>query len=297
MNLERTIRLSKVLRELNISLEKGISILNSGGFEIEANPNSKINEIEYEFLKFRLSVPIIKEKITINDQVKLTKNRDQLGIATSVFKYFGVQDHNIKGFKRSYLYYSNYSNFNDPFDCNIELVSFDREKKKTRHKRKEKILKENIKNLGICCFSRNVNSILMWSHYASKHKGFCLEFHYNNSSEGINPLDIIYSNDFIKAAFHKNSLDALFHLIYTKAKDWEYEKELRSIKINLLNDEARKIPYKKEELKAIYLGVNIDSAIKEKLLEIVEEVYDNKIEVYQGKLSSLSFEINWERIF
>lgn len=85
-------------------------------------------------------------------------------------------------------------------------------------------------------------------------------------------------------------------MIYTKAKDWEYEKELRSIQINLLNDETRKIAYKKEELKSIYLGVNIDSNMKQQLLEIVDNVFNKKIAVYQGVLSKLNFEINWERI-
>lgn len=298
MNFERTIRINKVLRELNISLDRAITILKTGNFEIECSPNAKINEPEYEYLKYRLSNPLpdVKENITINDQIKLTKNRDKLGSATSVFKYFGVQDYNIEGFKKSYLYYSNYSNFNDPFDCNIELITFDKARKRTRHKRKEELLKENFKNLGVCCFSRNVNSILMWAHYASNHKGFCLEFHSNRSLDGINPLDVIYVNNFIKAAYYKNPKDALFHLIYTKAKDWEYEKELRSIQINLLNDEARKIAYKKEELKSIYLGVNIDSNMKQHLLEIVDKVYNKKIAVYQGVLSKLNFEINWERI-
>jgi hypothetical protein len=136
----------------------------------------------------------------------------------------------------------------------------------------------------------------MWAHYASNHKGFCLEFHSNRSLDGVNPLDVLYVNNFIKAPYYKNPKDALFHLIYTKSKDWEYENELRSIQINLLNEEARKITYNKEELKSIYFGVNIDSNIKQYLLEIVDKVYNKKIVVYQGVLSKLNFEINWERI-
>jgi len=31
-------------------------------------------------------------------------------------------------------------------------------------------------NLGIACFSEDVRSILMWSHYAENHTGFCLEY-------------------------------------------------------------------------------------------------------------------------
>lgn len=65
--LDRNIRINKVLRELNISLERGVAFLKENGIFIESNPNSKINQIEHEILvqqfslKKRIADPIISE--------------------------------------------------------------------------------------------------------------------------------------------------------------------------------------------------------------------------------------------
>lgn len=48
---EKTIRINKVLRELNISLDTAVSFLNQNGFNIEASPNAKISNTEYTLLQ------------------------------------------------------------------------------------------------------------------------------------------------------------------------------------------------------------------------------------------------------
>ena len=44
------IRLNKVLKELNISLDRAVEFLASKGHEIEARPTTKISSGEYNFL-------------------------------------------------------------------------------------------------------------------------------------------------------------------------------------------------------------------------------------------------------
>ncbi|MEC4049117.1 DUF2971 domain-containing protein [Flavobacterium sp. SUN046] len=296
MNLERNIRINKVLRELNISLQTGIDILNSGGIRIEPSHNSKINEFEFEYLKYRLKIPKIIEIPSITNQIILSKLRDKLGVSYTVFKYFGDKLYNLESFKEGYLYFSNYKSFNDPFDCNINLINFDKINKRKRIKDREEILKNNLTKLGICCFSRKVDSILMWSHYASNHSGFCIEFHSNQDLEGINPIDVNYVNNYLQAEYYKNQKDAIFHVIFTKAKQWQYEQELRSIRNKLIDDISRKIPFRKKDVKALYLGVNCKESTKKELLKIVNEVYQNKIEVFEGNLSNSNFEIVWNKL-
>jgi translation initiation factor IF-2 len=46
----KTLRLNKVLRELNISLDRAVEHLANSGFEIEARPTTKISNEEYEIL-------------------------------------------------------------------------------------------------------------------------------------------------------------------------------------------------------------------------------------------------------
>ena len=51
MSEERVIRINKVLRELNISLERAVDYLKDKGIAIESNPNAKISENEFSILQ------------------------------------------------------------------------------------------------------------------------------------------------------------------------------------------------------------------------------------------------------
>ena len=46
----KTIRINKVLRELNISLDRAVEHLSEKGFSVEARPTAKISQQEYELL-------------------------------------------------------------------------------------------------------------------------------------------------------------------------------------------------------------------------------------------------------
>ena len=51
MSEERVIRINKVLREFNISLERAVDYLKDKGIVIDANPNAKISDKEYGILQ------------------------------------------------------------------------------------------------------------------------------------------------------------------------------------------------------------------------------------------------------
>src|SRR5690606_51795 len=86
------------------------------------------------------------------------------------------------------------------------------------------------KHFGIACFSEKWDSILMWTHYADNHRGYCIGFdekmlrisqlfekikrvEYSQNYPGLDPLNK-----------HKK-IDELKYFI--KSLDWEYEKEFR----------------------------------------------------------------------
>ena len=54
MSEERAIRINKVLRELNISLDRAVDFLKGKGYEIDATPNAKISQEEFEHKKENL---------------------------------------------------------------------------------------------------------------------------------------------------------------------------------------------------------------------------------------------------
>src|SRR5690554_4150259 len=55
MSDKRVIRINKVLRELNISLDRAVEFLKTQSFEIEASPNAKISDEEYAALNKQFS--------------------------------------------------------------------------------------------------------------------------------------------------------------------------------------------------------------------------------------------------
>lgn len=104
------------------------------------------------------------------------------------------------------LYFSSRRLFNDPFDCvvpSFEHISgsvikrfceefVDRKFADSPEVEKDKLisdlmsakalkdirqtLQDDVDRAGIVCFSRVRDDILMWAHYADKHRGICFEF-------------------------------------------------------------------------------------------------------------------------
>jgi len=55
----------------------------------------------------------------------------------------------------------------------------------------DRLTKKFLKSSYVSCFSETHNNFLMWSHYATKHSGICLEFNLNN--DGLFPYERIHN--------------------------------------------------------------------------------------------------------
>jgi hypothetical protein len=290
--------LFKVAKELGVGIATIVQALSEVGVLIENKPTTKIGIEYYHYLKVKfkgkiIEVKKVEQKEPITSLGLLHEYRMEKGIPNSVFKYFRTFENDFSTLEEKYLYYSKYNDFNDPFDCSINLIEF--AYKKIHNTTKKNDFQESLSKIGICCFSRSVNSILMWSHYSENHKGFCIEFNVGLSMDGINPLDVLYKNEFTTANYKTDGIDAVNHIIYSKAKDWKYEDELRAIKTDLTDVKSRKIPFNVEDVRAIYLGVKCSDKDKKRIFEIVKTVYENKIDVFEGNIASKSFEIEWKK--
>ena len=150
----------------------------------------------------------------------------------------------------------------------------------------------------IACFCETVQSIPMWSHYASSHQGFALEYDFRPTlSKGIENCviyPVIYDDERIDASMYMacsflkskgisiNNPDVLSHIkcsLY-KAKLWEYEKEWRLI--NYTHRDVTKSGFSVIQYKpsAIYYGALMQSNIKEQLHEIAKDKGINEYEMY-----------------
>lgn len=157
--------------------------------------------------------------------------------------------------------------FNDPFDCGIDLcdditkvekIQVLKAKMKKDGWSDDKITKQllssitpkgelnevaekNIRqltsdahkfrdNMGILSLSKTCTSILMWAHYAEKHKGICIEFTVP-VSDALHT--VTYSTDMPRVTLHDiyvmHDRQILMNLFTTKHKHWKYEKECRII--------------------------------------------------------------------
>lgn len=146
---------------------------------------------------------------------------------------------------------SRFENSNDP----SELLAVDQSDKafRTHYNR---YLDENVRNTwGYLSFSKSWDSPLMWSHYADRHRGVCLEF---DGTSGSKPFfDVQYSKKrifkgiTIEGFSEFVSKDNMVELLGTKAKGWEYEQEVRYM--HRLKDRAIDFG-PKLKLSKVYLG-------------------------------------------
>lgn len=78
MSENRIIRINKVLRELNISLDRAVEFLKTKGFEIEASPNAKISDAEYAALNKQFSADKGKKEASKEVSEEKKKEKEEL---------------------------------------------------------------------------------------------------------------------------------------------------------------------------------------------------------------------------
>ena len=227
-------------------------------------------------------------------------------------------------------YFANRSSFNDPFDCRHRLVFDGTSKQKTKYikrtiglgnpkiskeamlRRIKAIKSENLLNdpdniakflsieeevledVGIFCLARVPNDILMWSHYADGHRGYCLVFNDNSDDPFISRARKVDYQDEIpivnpviqdtKTRFRKSLL--------TKSKHWEYENEWRIIDPE--NGPGPQI-YPDHLLHGVILGANISSEDRILVRHWCRSFLPS-IEFYQAHLHESQYALRIERV-
>lgn len=104
-----------------------------------------------------------------------------------------------------------------------------------------------------------ISNILMWSHYAGQHEGFCIEYSFSKdfinvtkNERTIRLKDIIYKNE--KIDLTNENMNTNICLRY-KHCDWDYENEVRLIVYDINHKEDfYQIPLGSSKIKSIYFG-------------------------------------------
>jgi hypothetical protein len=86
------------------------------------------------------------------------------------------------------------------------------------------------RDIGIYCLSGTPCSILMWSHYAQDHTGYCIQFEATDTPFFGRALPVLYSEKYPFVDFFNTPNDVQVDEIFlTKYIGWSYEEEYRII--------------------------------------------------------------------
>jgi len=282
------------------------------------------------------------------------------GFPKIVYKYRSWKDENHKNLLfKNQIKLSSPKDFNDPFDCRIpdNLSELNTTKKRELfvnkcsegllekynedilNKKKIELFQKLENNLEdaqrsynklefadndqyFAIFSCSIkwDNIIMWSHYADNHYGFCVGFNeeklresghfrkegymfYKNKYPSIDPL----SNFTKKWSFNEKikewqfdplkTLEKSFTKTNTKAKEWKYEAEYRLMDNKYpikLNDNERIVSIKNNCFAEIILGLNFSETDKALIRKIAEE---KQIPVYQTIKVPSEFKLDRIKIF
>ncbi len=88
-----------------------------------------------------------------------------------------------------------------------------------------------LSNVGLFCLSSVRDNILMWSHYADQHRGYCIEFSAADDAYMFGAAEpVSYSPEYPTIEFFNPSIDEQIQLTFLRKYDgWAYEQEWRII--------------------------------------------------------------------
>lgn len=258
----------------------------------------------------------------------------------SLFRYSGINKYVIENLEKGNLTLSNPILFNDLYDAalyrnsfkniyadeleRIELlrimgiseqkpVSIERLQAKAEHE--DRFLSQYMKELlKVGCLSEDGTSILMWSHYADRNQGICIEYDLSGTKLQPfmypviyipNPVDCSDLCDTDRDTFDIDMATLLSTVV--KCDCWKYEKEWRIIlyfPTRENTEEEMRIQALVPKPKAIYLGRTFlqhwievrkqsDCSLFVRLCEYIRK---NDIELYVMKNKLMSYELYPEKI-
>ncbi len=240
--------------------------------------------------------------------------------------------------KNHNLQFTNATQLNDPFECHQKLIDYSKVVySENNNEPAGEIFAQQLRdNTWLCSLSEINDSILMWAHYCLSHTGACIGldidkvkeyFHLKpkvhdffpsiRQKEFIEPalFDVQYKEIIGRPIGNDNIADKVNYQWKTKAKDWEYEKEVRFVipypnqvcsclglahpKTAREKKDGRKTRYYatlgKECFDSIYLGVNTLQADKEWIIKYARKL-NPQIKLYQMEVDDNAFRLNPKEI-
>lgn len=191
---------------------------------------------------------------------------------------------------------------NDPFDSLINLWGSENNLKEIcTDKMHIYPFSKSFDYFRIRCFSKStgntaIKNILMWSHYAGEHTGFCIKYklskHFikqeeNDNDEHMYLKKIIYKDEKIDLHIHSINTDLAFA---TKKKCWKYEDEVRLIAFNPnIEGDFQSIELdESSEIEAIFFGYKCSDLV----INTIKNIFIQKKGIRMPKFYKMDLDIN-----
>ena len=253
-----------------------------------------------DWIAYASGLPYFKRRLEITTRIVPPQTR-------YLYKFLAINPDSADSIQRtrdilvrSRLWLSSPLEFNDPFDMSAQVVVRGKEKKlrariegiaesqglarkarkeyakavaKLPRKRLEKdlttVYKKKLKAIGVFCFAGDPRSILMWSHYASNHKGICIQFERARDYTALSgALGVDYSNDFPVVDWVTSFQKSLNQVLLRKSYHWQYEREQRMIK----PDQARQyLKFRPEAVTSIIYGCRVTDVVQATVKKLLDE--------------------------
>lgn len=252
------------------------------------------------------------QKLLFNENVSLKRVSKYVNkhVPKYLYKYRKFDQYWESTLFEGQLHFAEAITLNDPFDCHMFIdvkrfsnfmnifaskyvfpeLGYDEICKVYNSRIKNNLKRQCIeikRDFLLTCFSEDVKSILMWSHYADSHKGFCVEYDmekvsqiyrdflfpviYQDQCYDFTEMAIMLDNSYYRAmkAIEILNIDTNYCLkdvtnniyvpLLVKAKEWSYEKEWRIVVTDIkfgLNEHF--IDFS-NVISGVYIGANSDS--------------------------------------
>lgn len=250
-----------------------------------------------------------------------------------LYKYYRDQPLNLNSVMSNKMWYSAPRNFNDAFDCDIaidEQAIFNNllpaisggktirkgspawiQLKSNQHKQitlLENTFADQKSSMGITCLSEVPDSLLMWSHYANNHRGFCVSYNLLalNQKLQFSAIPVLYTQERVclrsipldQGALNKETMSIFIQSLTSKSPEWSYEKEWRIIRDEAAcgsrwDDENKGALLDAISPSAIFLGCCASDELTSTLKQYCQ---NNKIPLHKMKKDPLLYRLKKETI-
>jgi hypothetical protein len=247
-----------------------------------------------------------------------------------LYKYEPFSPQALENLKNQVIYFGSPLQFNDPYDCALtpsikEPTDAEVEKIRAHYLSNEAMddqrrrsfktmstpglrvmllgigqtvledaIKEFTSRRGVSCFGESPENLLMWSHYGSHHRGFCLEFRADLEPFG-KIRQVKYSDQMpefdLVTMLCDREFDQVLDLYCTKALDWQYEREWRCIH----NQSGTAFTYETEALTGVYFGARATFTSFE-IAALILAGQNERVKLWHGKRSKSDFAVTFDQV-